>query len=75
MIFDSYCSAFATESYAQLLMMFDEYYNLTGRCIENSILFNSDEMSKRVKRAFMAVGILYINIFIKNKLKNESKNI
>ena len=44
---------FATESYAQLRMIFDEYYKLTGHHIEQAL---QREMSGSVERAFLAVA-------------------
>jgi annexin A7/11 len=43
---------FASESYAQLRMVFDEYYKLTGHDIEKAI---RSEMSGDVEMAFLAI--------------------
>jgi annexin A7/11 len=48
---------FASESFDQLRMVFDEYYKLTGRQIEQAI---KNEMSSSVERAFLTVGKLKI---------------
>ncbi len=44
---------FASESFDQLRMVFDEYYKLTGRQIEQAL---RNEMSTSVERAFLTVG-------------------
>jgi hypothetical protein len=45
---------FASESYAHLRLVFDEYYKLTRHQIEHAI---KSEMSTSVERAFLTVGM------------------
>lgn len=44
---------FASESYEQLKMVFDEYYKLTGKDIDKAL---KDEMSGSVERAFLTIA-------------------
>ena len=44
---------FASESFGQLKLVFEEYYKLTGHDIEKAV---KSEMSGDVERAFLAVG-------------------
>lgn len=55
---------FASESFAHLNLIFNEYYKMTGHDIEKAI---RSEMSGDVETAFLAIG----NANIKKKLKVE----